>query len=112
MDRGDLTGCSNAVQYNVTIHFGSLNERLLETRILFSWSTPRLLSILGLVCSSVKFCNHSSDATSISMSFIEELVLKVNLEDPFFTRRLRMFSLNNTIKINGNQTIGGQYNFT
>jgi hypothetical protein len=46
------------------------------------------------------------------MSFIEELVLKVNLEDPFFTRRLRMFSLNNTIKINGNQTIGGQYNFT
>jgi hypothetical protein len=35
----------------------------------------------------VKFWNHSSDATSTLMSFIEELILKVNLEDPFFTRR-------------------------
>jgi hypothetical protein len=35
----------------------------------------------------VKFWSHSSDATSTPMSFMEELVLKVNLEDPFFTRR-------------------------
>jgi hypothetical protein len=35
----------------------------------------------------VKFWNHSSNATSTPMSFIEELVLKVNLEDPFCTRR-------------------------
>jgi hypothetical protein len=35
----------------------------------------------------VKFWSHSSDATSTPMSFMEELVLKVNLEDSFFTRR-------------------------
>jgi hypothetical protein len=35
----------------------------------------------------VKFWSHSSDATSTLMSFMEELVLKVNLEDPFFIRR-------------------------
>jgi hypothetical protein len=35
----------------------------------------------------VKFCSHSLDATSNPMSFMEELVLKVNLEDSFFTRK-------------------------
>jgi hypothetical protein len=35
----------------------------------------------------MKFWSHSSDATSTPMPFMEELVLKVNLEDPFFTRR-------------------------
>jgi hypothetical protein len=35
----------------------------------------------------LKFWSHSSDATSIPMSIMEELVLKVNLEDPFFMRR-------------------------
>jgi hypothetical protein len=35
----------------------------------------------------VKFCNHSLDATSTPMSFIEELILKVNLEDIFFISR-------------------------
>jgi hypothetical protein len=55
----------------------------------------------------VKFYSHSLDATSTPMSFMEELVLKVNLEDPSF----KMLSLNNTKKINGNQTIGRQFNF-
>jgi hypothetical protein len=35
----------------------------------------------------IKFWSHSLDATCTPMSFMEELVLKVNLEDPFFTRR-------------------------
>jgi hypothetical protein len=35
----------------------------------------------------VKLWSHSSNATPTPMSFMEELVLKVNLEDPFFTRR-------------------------
>jgi hypothetical protein len=35
----------------------------------------------------VKFWSHSSDATSTPMSFMEELVLEGNLEDPFFMRR-------------------------
>jgi hypothetical protein len=35
----------------------------------------------------VKFWSHSSDATSTPKSFMVELVLKVTLEDPFFTRR-------------------------
>jgi hypothetical protein len=35
----------------------------------------------------VKFWSHSLDAISTLMSFMEELVLKLNLEDPFFMRR-------------------------
>jgi hypothetical protein len=43
MDRGlGLTGPSKAVQYNVTMQCGSLNEHLPETWTLLSWSMPRL----------------------------------------------------------------------
>jgi hypothetical protein len=35
----------------------------------------------------VKFWSHSSNTTSTPMSVMEELELKVNLEDPLFTRR-------------------------
>ena len=35
----------------------------------------------------VKFWSHSSNAMFTPMSFMEELELKVNLEDPFFMRR-------------------------
>jgi hypothetical protein len=35
----------------------------------------------------VKLWSHSSDETPTPMSFIEELVLKVNVEDPFFIEK-------------------------
>jgi hypothetical protein len=35
----------------------------------------------------VKFCSHSSNTTSTPISFIGGVVLKLNLEDPFFIRR-------------------------
>jgi hypothetical protein len=62
----------------------------------------------------VKFWSHSSDATSLPMSFMEELELKVNLEDPFFTKKVcsKTLSLNITIKIDENQTFGRQFNTT
>jgi hypothetical protein len=61
----------------------------------------------------VKFWSHSLDTTSTPMSFMEELVLNMNLKDPFFKKVCsKTLSLNNTIKINGNQTFGRQFNTT
>jgi hypothetical protein len=120
MDRRGLTGHGSAIQYNVTMHCGSLNEHLPETQTLLSWSTPlswstlRLSSIHGLVHPSCKVlqpfigCNihpnvlHRGTGTEseLGRSLLHKKVCS------------KILSLNNIIKINGNQTIGGQYNFT
>jgi hypothetical protein len=49
MDRRDFIGHGIAFQYNVTMQCGSLNEYLLKTKTLLSWSTPRVLAIHGLI---------------------------------------------------------------
>jgi hypothetical protein len=46
MDRGGLTGHGSVVQYNVTRQCGSLNEHLLETQILLSWSFSHLCRVV------------------------------------------------------------------
>jgi hypothetical protein len=114
MDRGGLTGHSSTVQYNVTRQCGSLNEHLSETWTLLLWSTPRLLAIHGLVRPSCEVlepfigCNiypnvlHGGVGTEseLGRSLLHKKVCS------------KMLSLNNTIKINGNQTIERQFNVT
>jgi hypothetical protein len=87
MDRTGLTGHGSAVQYNVTRHVEA-SMSICQKSGLFSCG-PRqgLRPFMAWFALVVKFCSHSSNATSTPMSFMEELVLKVNLEDPFFTRR-------------------------
>jgi hypothetical protein len=108
MGRRGFTGHGTAVQYNVTSQCGSLNEHLPETRILLSKSMPRLLAIHGLVHPSCEIleplirCNiypnvlHGGACTESKLggSLLHKKVCSKTL------------SLNNTIKINGNQTIG------
>jgi hypothetical protein len=120
MDRRDLTGHGNAIQYNVIRHYGSLNEHLPETRTLLlwstplSWSTPRLSSIHGLVHPDCEVlqpligCNIHPNVLHRGVGTESELGRSL-LHKKVCSK---ISSLNNTIKINGNQTIGRQYNFT
>jgi hypothetical protein len=112
MGRGGHTGHSNTIQYNVTSQCGSLNEHLLETPTLLSWSTLRLLAIHGLVRPSCEVlepfirCNIHPNVLHGGACTQSELGGSL-LHKKVCSKTLR---LNNNIKINGNQTFGRQFN--
>jgi hypothetical protein len=108
MDRRGLTGHGSVVKYNVARQCGSFNEHLPESRTLLLWSTPRLLAIHGMVRSSCEVlepfigCNihpnvlHGGIGTEskLGRSLLHKEVSS------------KVLSVNNTKKINGNQTVG------
>jgi hypothetical protein len=114
MGREGLTGHGNAVQYNVIMQCGSLNEHLPKTQTLLSWSMPWLLAIYGLVSPSCEVlepfirCNIYPNVLHRGASTESELGRSL-LHKKACSKAL---SLNNIKKINGNQTIGRQFNFT
>jgi hypothetical protein len=114
MDRTGLTGHGSAIQYNVTRQCGSLNEHLLETRSLLSWSTPRLLAIHGLVCPSCEVLEPFIRCNIHPNVLHGGAWTKSELGGPLLHNKVcsKMLSLNNTIKIDGNQTFGRQFNTT
>jgi hypothetical protein len=114
IDRRGLTGHGIAVQYNATRQCGSLNKHLPETRTLLSWSTPRLLTIHGLVRPSCEVlqpfigCNIHPNVLHRGAGTKSELRRSLLYKNVCS----KMLSLNNTIQINGNQIIERQFNFT
>jgi hypothetical protein len=114
MDRGGLTSHGSAIQYNVTRQCGSFNENLLQTQTRLLWSTTKLLVIYDLVSSSCQvlqpfiecniypnvLCRRAGTENEPKRSLLYKNVSSKTL------------GLKNTIKINANQTIGRQYNFT
>jgi hypothetical protein len=113
MDRIGLTDHGSAVQYNVTRQCGSLNEHLLETRTLLLWSKPRLLAIHGLVCSSCEVLEPFIGCNIHPNVLHGRACIESELGGSLLHKKVcsKTLSLNNTIKINGNQTIGRQVNF-
>jgi hypothetical protein len=108
MGRGGFTGHGSTIQYNISTQCGSLNEHLPETQTLLWWSTPRLLAIHGLVPSSCEVsepfigCNIHPNVLYGGVGTESELGGSL-LHKKVCSKTL---SLNNTIKIIGNQTIG------
>jgi hypothetical protein len=92
----------------------SLNEHLPETQTLLLWSTPRLLAIHDLVRPSCEVLQPFIECNVHPNILHREAGIENELGRSFLHKKAcsKTLSLNNTIKINGNQTIGGQYNFT
>ena len=113
MDEGGLTGHGTAIQCNVTRQCGSFNEHLLKTWTLLLWSTPRLLAIHGLVRLSCEVLEPFIRWNIHPNVLYRGVGVKSEHGRPLLHRKIcsKTLSLNNTIKINGNQTIGRQFNF-
>jgi hypothetical protein len=114
MDRRSLTSHGNAVQYNITRQYGNLNEYLPKIQTLLLWSTPRLLAIHGLVRLSCEVLEPFIGCNIHPNVFHGGVGTESELRGSLLHKEVcsETLSLNNTIKINGNQTIGRQFNFT
>ena len=114
MDRTCLTGHGSAVQYNVTRQCGSLNEHLLEIQTLLSWSTQRLLAIYGMVRRNCEVLEPFIRCKIHPNVLHGGAWTESELGGSLFHKRVcsKMLSLNITIKIDGNQAFGRQFNTT
>jgi hypothetical protein len=114
MGRRGLTGHGSAIQYNVSMQCGSLNERLPETRTHLSRSTPRLLAICGLFHPSCEVLESFIGCNIHPNVLHGRAGTKSELGGSLLHKKAcsKMLSLNNTKKINGNQTFGRQFNVT
>jgi hypothetical protein len=102
MDRRGFTGHVSAIQYNVTRQCGSLNQHLPETRILLSWSTPRLLAIHDLVCPTYEVLEPFIGCNIHPNALHGRAGTKSELGGSLLHKKVcsKMLSLNNTKKIN------------
>jgi hypothetical protein len=87
MGRGSLTG--HAVQSN-TMSLGNVEASMSicqKPELFYCGPCQGFWPFMAQSAQVVKFWSHPLDATSTLISFMDGLVLKVNLEDPFFIRR-------------------------
>ena len=114
MDRTGLNGHGSTVQYNVTRQCRSFNEHLLETRILLSLSMPRLLAIHGLVYLSCEVLEPFIRCNVHPNVLYGGTWTESELGGPLLFEKVcsKLLSLNNTIKIDGNQKFGRPFDTT
>jgi hypothetical protein len=105
----------DSVRPSLSVRLTTLvNEHLPETRTLLSWSTPRFLTIHGLVCPSCEVLEPFIRCYIHPNVFYWGACTESELGGSLLHKQVcsKMLSLNNTIKINGNQTFERQFNTT
>jgi hypothetical protein len=114
VDGGGLTSHGSVIQYNVTTQYENLNEHLPKSQNLFSWFKPKFLAIHGLIRPSCEVLQPSIGCNIHPNVLHRRADIESELGRSLLLKKVcsKTLSLNNTRKINGNQTIGRQFNFT